>query len=327
MLALQPDRDAPLIAVTGASGFIGRRLVPTLERVGYRVRVLMRRKPGAFLWEASHPEVIAGDLGDEAALCRLARGAEVVIHLAGLIKATSKAAFYRVNGEGSGRVAQAARAAGAELLYISSLAARQPQLSSYAASKRAGEDAVQAVFGTHAQIFRPAAVYGPGDPETLIFFKMATGRFAPLVAPPRARAAVIHVDDLCELVVAQLRMGAIDQAAGRAVAVATDDRPQGYSWREILHTAAAAVGNDHLRMFQAPMPLLVLVSRVGDIASRLGNPNLLTTQKMRELRYPDWSATPAERACPGAWQPRYDLAAGFAHAVVGYRALGWLPGV
>jgi hypothetical protein len=98
----------------------------------------------------------------------------VVVHVAGLIKAKDRAAFDRANVEGARDVAQAAKAAGARLILVSSLAAREPALSDYAGSKRGGEDAAREIFGDDLTIVRPPAIYGPGDIETLRLFKMAS---------------------------------------------------------------------------------------------------------------------------------------------------------
>src|SRR3546814_1260007 len=87
----------------------------------------------------------------------------------------------------------------------SSLAAREPALSAYARSKRAGEDALRQILGTRADILRPAAVYGPGDRETLIFFQLARLARVPLLGNERARISVIQVEDLCAAIVSALR--------------------------------------------------------------------------------------------------------------------------
>lgn len=311
------------VAVTGASGFIGRHLVASLQRAGYVVRVMMRRVPRAALWGDARPQIVNGSLDDVAALRLLLQGADAVIHLAGLIKATSRQAYMAVNRDGTERLAVALRdvAPDARLLHVSTLAAREPQLSDYAASKRAGEDLLHELLGPRALILRPAAVYGPGDRETLVFFQLAAGRWAPLLASPQARAALIHVSDLCSLMQRLITSPPLN--AERPLAAA-DARPDGYSWHEILSTAAQAVGNPGVRLVQAPLPLLKTLALSGDLASRLGNPNLMTSQKLRELRHPDWSVAADEQARLPGWTPHYDLAGGFADAVRGYRALGWL---
>ncbi|MCW5745648.1 MAG: NAD(P)H-binding protein, partial [Alphaproteobacteria bacterium] len=77
-----------LVAVTGASGFIGQHLTATLAARGIRQRLLVRRLPKLPLADAAAIELVTGDLADPAALRRLVRGAGAVIHLAGAIKAT-----------------------------------------------------------------------------------------------------------------------------------------------------------------------------------------------------------------------------------------------
>ncbi len=165
-----------LVAVTGATGFLGRRLVRVLAEQGWTVRILARRDITDPAWRDLEPQLVIGDLANTAALATLCDGADCVVHLAGPIKARDRAAFDRANVEGARRVAQAAKTAGARLILVSSLAAREPQLSDYAGSKRGGEDAAREIFGGDLTIVRPPAIYGPGDVETLRLFKMASKR-------------------------------------------------------------------------------------------------------------------------------------------------------
>lgn len=316
-----PAAPGRRVALTGATGFIGRHLVQELARAGWAQRLLLRRDPAAEGWGAVVPEVVAGDLRDPAALERLVDGVDAVIHLAGLIKATTRQAFFEVNAKASADLAAAMGrvAPQATLLHISSLAAREPGLSDYAASKRAGEDASRRALGERVTVLRPPAVYGPGDRETLVFFQLASQSRVPLLGPPQARAAMIHVADLCRLIVALL-----DQPSRGAVWAAADARPEGYAWREVLGAAATAVGNPRARFFQAPLPLLRTVALAGDLGRTLGSANMLNSQKLRELRHADWSVPAPERAPVPGWSPRFDLEAGFADAVRWYRSEGWL---
>lgn len=311
-----------LAALTGATGFIGLHLVRVLQAAGWNVRMLVRREPAAGAWGPSAPDIVRGALEDGAALDALLSGADAVIHVAGLIKAATREAFFRVNRDGAAEIARRARALvpGAHFLHVSSLAAREPQLSDYAASKRAGEEAAREAFGAPITVLRPPAVYGPGDRETLVFFQLARQRLVPLLGRPDARSALIHVADLCELIVAILR-----GAPRNAVLTAADARPAGYRWDEVLGEAARAVGNRHPRFVQAPTALLRTVAMAGDVGKRLGSANMLNSQKLREIRHPDWSVRDDELARAEGWAPRYDLAQGFADAVAWYRAEGWLP--
>jgi len=315
-----PERR-PLAAVTGASGFIGRHLVGALSDSGWRVRLLMRREPDVPEWSACELQVVPGTLGDAPALERLVEGADAVIHAAGLIKAARRADFLRVNRDGSAALAAAVRRAapGAHFLHVSSMAAREPAFSDYAASKRAGEEAVREALGALCTVLRPPPVYGPGDRETLRLFRLAQGRIVPLPAPAQGRVAMIHVHDLARLIA----LLAAQAPAGR-VLTAADARPEGYRWDELMRAAAQAVGNERARLVRAPVALLHGVALVGDVARLFGVASMLSSHKLRELRHPDWSVPATELPQVPGWAPRFDLDAGFADAVAWYRGRGWL---
>ena len=315
-------RDAPLAAVTGATGFIGRHLVPAFALAGWRVRLLARREPRVPEWRDLRPEIVAGALGDTPALERLVEGADAVIHAAGLIKAARRREFFELNCTASTRLAgiACALAPRAHFIHVSTLAAREPGISDYAASKRAGEDAVRDILGPKVTVLRPGAVYGPADPETLRFFQLARSRIVPLPGPAAARATLIHVQDLATLIVTL----AASRRKGEVLAAA-DARPEGYGWHEILSVAARAVGNVDARLVRAPRPLLRAVAWSGDIGRLFGSGTMLNSQKLREVSHLDWSVSAAEHAQPAGWRPRFDIEAGFADAVAWYRAAGWLP--
>lgn len=320
-----PDEGSarqPLAAVTGATGFIGRHAVEALTSAGWRVRLLLRRDPAGAAWRASRPEVVAGSLDDPAALERLVDGADAVVHLAGLIKAARRSEFFAVNRDGTVRLAQAIRqrTPTAHLVLVSSLAAREPLLSDYAASKHAAEAAALDALGDQVTVLRPPAVYGPGDRETLRFFQVAGWRRVPLMGAPDARAALIHVRDVARLIAVL----AARSPRGEIVAAA-DNRPEGYGWAALLGAAARAVGNSSPRFVQAPQALLRGVALVGDLARLGGSASMLNTQKLRELRHADWAVAPGELARPPGWSAQFDIDSGFADAVAWYRAAGWLP--
>jgi 2-alkyl-3-oxoalkanoate reductase len=315
------DSRKPVVAVTGATGFIGRRLVAALDEAGWQPRLLLRRDPVVTEWRDIRPEVVAGDLDDVSALGCLVTGVDRVVHLAGLIKAARRAQFFQANHGGSENLAKAiaAQAPSANMLHISTMAAREPQLSDYAASKRAGEDSVRQILGERATVLRPPAVYGPGDRETLVFFQLAQQRFVPLVGASQARAAMIHVNDLISLIIAMLRA-----PASGAVHTAADENHSGYSWQQVFSAAAVAVGNPSARFFSAPAALLKTVACVGDVVKLAGSANMLNSQKLRELRHADWGVRAEELARPAGWVPKFNLQNGFADAVTWYRRVGWL---
>ena len=90
-----------IAALTGGTGFLGRHVIRALAERGWRVRMLTRRAPDLPELADIEIELVPGDLHDAPALMRLCDGAEAVIHLAGLVKAKSRAEFFRINAVGA----------------------------------------------------------------------------------------------------------------------------------------------------------------------------------------------------------------------------------
>ena len=307
-----------LAAVTGATGFLGRRLVATLAAEGWTVRVLCRRDPVDAAWRGLEPQVVLGDLADLAALKRLCAGADAVIHVAGVIKARTRADYEAANVEGARRLALAAGVAapGAPVILISSLAAREPQLSDYAGTKRAGETVAAEVLGPRLTVARPPVVYGPGDWETLSLFKAATKSPVLPLLDPAARIAMIHVEDASR----QVAWLAGNPSGG--VVSLSDERPEGYSWRELMGEAARACGRTPA-LVRIPAAAARLAGLVGEARRLMGSTPMLSAGKTRELLHTDWSVPQGEGAL-AAPPPSIGLSEGFRQTVRWYRAAGWL---
>ncbi len=312
--------QAGLAAVTGGTGFLGRYVVRALADAGWRVRLLVRRDPLHPQLDGVSPEIVLGGLDDDLALRRLCTGADVVIHAAGLIKALNRADFFRVNAHGTARLAAivAEKAPAARLVLVSSLAAREPRLSHYAASKGAAEAAL-----TGARDFiiaRPAAVYGPWDVETLTLFRAAAHRVLVCPRSKTARVGLIHAADAAEAIVALCRGGSAGQ-----IYELTDAQADGYTWPEIAVAAACAVAVPP-RLWRLPDGVWRLAGAASGAAAALRRrPAMLTIGKAREILHKDWGANPQNRPPYELWQPRIDLPTGFAETAKWYRINGCLP--
>jgi nucleoside-diphosphate-sugar epimerase len=301
------------IAMTGATGFAGRPAVEALLAKGHRVKALVR-DPGKAALPPS-VELVAGDLDATDQLRQLADGADVFLHLAGAISALSRAGFFAVNQIGTLNALAAAKAAGARrFVYVSSLAAREPLLSPYGASKAAAEDIVKGVAVPNI-VLRPPAVYGPGDRATLPLIRELTRPIALFPSTAAARFSLLHVNDLarvfCEACEAS-RAGTVELADGKA---------GGYSWAELCAFAAAHEGRNVRPVF-LPRPLVSAVASVSEAIARLrGKPGMVSHGKVAELYHPDWVAKgegwPIENITP--------FAEGLAETLAWYRQRGWLP--
>lgn len=280
------------------------------------MRALARRADDAENLAGDGVTPILGDLSDVDALRLLTAGVDVVINCAGLIRARRAADFFEVNRDGAVRLAGASSG---RIVLVSSLAAREPALSSYAASKRAGEEAVREAAGDRLTIIRPPVIYGPGDRETLALFRvMARAPVAPLPADDAARLALAHGDDVADAIVALIE----SPARGGRFAVG-GDRPGGYGWREIMAEAARAVERTP-RLAPVPPWAVTAAAALSEAMGGLSaKAPIFTRGKAREMLHADWSVSPSELA-PGAPPARFSLRAGFADAVAWYRRAGWL---
>src|SRR5690606_3920087 len=120
------------LAITGGTGFVGGHLLKAARAAGHEVRALTRG------WRPEEPGIswVEGALDQPESLSALCAGAEAVIHIAGLINAPDRRGFEAVNVGGTAATLDAARAAGIRrFIHISSLAAREPELSDYGWSK------------------------------------------------------------------------------------------------------------------------------------------------------------------------------------------------
>lgn len=301
------------IAITGGTGFVGSRV---LALAAQPIRALARRA------QPDRPSVtwIAGDLHDQAALASLCAGADAVIHIAGVVNARSRADFDAGNIAGTANMLAAARAAGVRrFVHVSSLAAREPGLSMYGASK-AGAEALVAASPLDWVMVRPPAVYGPGDADMLDIFRAAARGLG--VAPGKdGRISIIHVDDLAAALLALA-----DGGPSREILELDDGRGDagGYSHAEFTALVGAALGT-RPRMLPVPGALLGVAAAGATLAAKLqGRLPRLSRDRARYLAHPDWVARGGNGRLAGLWAPRFDAATGLADTVRGYREKGWL---
>jgi nucleoside-diphosphate-sugar epimerase len=307
------------VAVTGATGFVGAAVVRHLARAGWRVRVLTRRMPQSVLMPDHPIEVVLGDVADRTSLEQLVKGADAIVHCAGLTKALKVIDLFNVNEGGTVRLLEAAQkvAPQARLVHISSLAAREPGLSPYAASKRAAEDKLPALAGSRDWVaLRPPAVYGPGDLALLPLFKAAKLGLLAYPACPGARASTIHVSDLATAIGALLATTVWSQR----VIEPDDEHPRGHGWDEINHVLGECFGKRPLPL-RLSRPWMTGIAGAVTLVSHLtGNPQILSLDKIPELYHGDWAASGPKLSELANWRPAFGLRDGFADTLKWYRA-------
>jgi nucleoside-diphosphate-sugar epimerase len=302
-----PSAHALTVAVTGGTGFIGRAVIRRLLQENLRVRALVRPTSRPSCFAAQGLSWIPGELSSEESLRQLVDGASAVIHCAGSVRGAFEADFVPANVSGVEKIVLATRKSknSPRFLLISSLAARSPELSAYAASKRRGEEVLQsAARDLDWTILRPPAVYGPGDREMLPLLQWMRRGIIFVPGGGAGRFSLIFIADLAEAILMWLTSG-----AGGCFEV-HDGKTGGYCWEEVREIAANLYRR-RVRRINVPRGALEAAGRLNAAAARVaGYRPMLTSGKVRELCHADWICDNAHFSCVTRWRPEVDLREG-----------------
>lgn len=339
------------VLVTGASGFIGQRLVQRLVERGDDVACLVRATSKTRALEALGVRLAVGSLTDVASVvsaCREAFGGappDVVQHLAGMTHATSLAEFLAVNERGVQAVCDAAASyeTPPAVVAVSSLAAVGPSapgephteaspcspISNYGRSKLAGERVARRFADRlPVSIVRPPVVFGPGDRDGLLLFK--TIRRLGFHFVPQMQGlplSAVYADDLAEALLTVGDQGERCQPdepeADSAAGVYFAGDPAETSYAEIGRMAAAAMERKVWVVCRRKYPLLP-AAWAGDLYGKLtGKAPLLGTDKLREASASGWVCR-SNKLCRLGWAPAKPLAERYGETAAWYTEAGWL---
>jgi nucleoside-diphosphate-sugar epimerase len=300
------------IAVTGASGFIGRHTVADLAANGADVIPVARPFRRDRLAEAL-------------------RGVAAVVHLAGVVSAARDTDYFRANVDATREVAEAARAGGVRMIHISSLAAAGPAsastprseddppnpITTYGRSKLESERVIAAMPGLRWIALRPGVVYGPGDRAMLPLFKMATIGVLPLVGRADAAYSLIHVADCVRAIAA----AATSDLVGQAIFVS---HPRPATVRDLVAGIRAAV-NPRARLVAVPNAVTRLAALAGDFAGALrGRRMVINSRRYTELTAEGFACRVDRLRDRLGIIAQIDLDDGLAETARWYRQQGWI---
>ncbi len=182
---------AKRIAITGASGFVGKAIVHEAASRGFAVHAIVRSENEKLVGE--NVSTFKGDLFDAASLDRAMKDCDAVIHLVGIIaeQPSKGVTFQRMHVEGTRAAIEATKRAGIKrYIHMSANGTRPDAVSEYHKTKFAAEQLVKA-SGLDWTIFRPSMIHGPKGEFTKMETDWAKGKSVPWVAMPYFGAGLL----------------------------------------------------------------------------------------------------------------------------------------
>jgi NADH dehydrogenase len=267
--------SAKPVLVTGASGFVGRRVVEALAAAGRRVRVLVRPNSARRMDHAEGLEVADGDVRDPDAVVAAARGCGACIHLVGILRERGEQTFQAVHVGGTDHVVRACLGTGVRrLVHVSALGAGRGVDTAYFRTKEAAEEQV-VDSGLDWTVLRPSVIHGPRG-DFMIQMARLVARPGPIPLVGRGLQVIqpVWVQD-----VARVAAGALDRdaAVGRTYDVGG---PDVLTLRAFYRTLARVLLGREKRMLPVPRFLVRAGAWLGQVL--LADPPV-TPEELRML--------------------------------------------
>ncbi len=317
--------------VTGTTGFIGWHCAALLARNGYEVTALLRPES-----RGAPPEGVAvarAGYDSVESLAEAVRGAEAVVHCAGVVRALSLDDYWRANVEAAANLAKACREAGVRrFVYMGSLAAGGPSkrdeprtermpdrpVTYYGLSKLAGELAARRAF-PRTTAFRPCAVFGPRERDIFTVFDLVARRGLDVrPAGPSPLLSFVYGPDVARAVLLALKT---DETAGRTYYLSDGET---WEWDDFVDAVADAAGR-RPRKVRIPRFLVEGMAWFSDLFAALTRrPPKLSREKVFEMGMEAWTCSPARFAADTGFSPRRDLREPVRLTLRWYREQGWL---
>lgn len=302
------------IALTGATGFVGKHLLKNLTNQGYKVKALTRNDQTP----VENVEWIKGDFENISAIKKLIHGTDIVINVAGLVKAKNNDEFLKANTTAISTLLNEINTQNISphFIQISSLTARKPEISDYAMSKYKGEEILKSNnLNLNWTIIRPPAIYGPYDIETLKIFKLLKWRVALYPGSRLYRVSWIHIADLVSAISVLIN----NTSFFNKTLEIDDGHKSGYSHEEFFKTAAAAMNVTPINI-TTPKMILKLVGHTNNLLSYIFNyAPMVSAKKVNELCDPDWVCKKNDEFNSKVWKPKYNLEKGLKETLDWYK--------
>lgn len=322
--------------VTGASGFVGSHLVDKLLELNHSVRIIARKESKLKWIDLSKIEIFNCDYDDIQSLKDAVQNVDFVFHVAGVIKAKSREVYYKGNVEVTKNLLKAIELFNPNLkrfVFISSQAAAGPSpdgvpktedmecnpVTTYGKSKLEAERVVKS-YETKIPftIIRPSAVYGPRDPEILLFFQTLKKGIQPMVGFSEKYVSLVHVSDLIEGI---LLAAFSEKSLNQTYFISSE---KGYGWEEIGNISSKILGKRVLKI-RIPHFMVFTVAAISQFLSYFKREaTILNLEKAREMVQKSWVCSVEKARQELGYSQKIDLERGIRETINWYKEKGWL---
>lgn len=246
------------ILLTGATGFIGRRLLAAFTKAGHHVRCAVRRQRIQTDPAVSYVVVDYNHAVTSAAWADAVTGMDVVVNAVGILRETPTQRFDVIHRAAPCALfGAAAQARVKHIVQISALGADDAAQSRYHLSKKAADDFL-AGLPVASTVVQPSLVYGPGGTSATLFGMMASLPLTPLPGRGDQQIQPVHIDDLAAAVLTIVQAG--HRAPERVALVGG----RALSLRDFYATLRTSMDMaDAARFFPVPMPIMRLTAAAG----------------------------------------------------------------
>ncbi|UCD20093.1 MAG: NAD-dependent epimerase/dehydratase family protein [candidate division WOR-3 bacterium] len=318
------------VLIVGATGFVGKNLVPQMATHG-PTTILVRATSNTALFEENpNIRILKGDLETANGLREALNDIDVVIHCAARTMGRTYWEYYRTNTMGTANLLKEMKAAGVKkILFLSSHAACGPSaditttvkngaedpISFYGSTKRLAEELIIR-SGLSYTIIRPVSVYGPHDTEILTYIKLLNRGICPVVGFGPKYLNLIYVTDLVDMIIEVVRR---DHFKDR-IYFANDGNC--YSFDSVLEIIACALDRKNVKI-HIPVSIAMFIGLMNDVfvPPRF---RLVTRDKVRELACKYWVCGETQSIQEMGLQPKYTFEHGIIETVEWYRKHGFL---
>lgn len=314
-----------MLLVTGATGFIGKNLIPELVKLS-NIRILARRTSNIHTFKGlKNLEICYGSLENIEEIAEALKDIEIVIHCAARTVGKNFIEYYRTNTLGTKNLIEAVAQKKKKIIYLSSYAAcgisvgktpvdettKPNPISFYGLSKKLAEAIIKA-SGLNFIILRPPAVYGPNEMELFKYIKLLNYGLCPIAGFGEKYINLIYIEDLVQLLVKIIKEGIFNNR----VYFVSDGKC--YSFSEVVDEIAKILNKKHLLKIYIPEPVALFCGLLNDLFLP-EKKRFVSRDKVKELARECWVCSNERLTQELGFTPGYSLKEGMQRTINWYR--------